>query len=270
MNNENFNRDIENYRQKMLNEYTRYKTQYYNKPQNNINKESDIQEVSTKINVMQEPTSQFVMSNIEPVKKVSLKDDENYKYYDAQYMQYTDMGYLNDSYFIDNNARPVMATAAESKEMQAETETEPILSLEEQYNLFKKKNLYNGGLRIQTFTTKGAFPVQNAIVTIAKPFDDDDYIIATLRTDNSGQTEIITLPAPDKNLSLSPGNIKPFATYKVTVEHPDFITVISKAIPVFQENVSLQILNLIPKALDPSRKTIQIISPEPFAPTLQE
>ncbi len=266
MNNENFNRDIENYRQKMLNEYSRYKTQYYSNPQNNVDKNSEIQEVSTKISVMQEPTAQFVMSNIEPIKRTSLKDDENYKYFDAQYMQYTDMGYLNDSYFVDNNARPVMATSTE----QSEAKAEPMLSLEEQYNLFKKQNLYNGGLRIQTFTTKGAFPVQNAIVTIAKPFDDGDYVIATLRTDNSGQTEVITLPAPDKNLSLSPGNIKPYATYKVTVEHPDFITVVSKAIPIFQGNVSLQILDLIPKVVDPSRKIIEIVSPEPFGASSQE
>ena len=260
MNNEKLNRNIEDYKKRMLNEYTNYRTQ-------NLRVEKvEEQNITTKdaFNPLQNAKNINTKNstNSSP-KSTPLLDTDDYKYFDAKYMQYADMGELTDNDFLEKE--PIKAVLGTNTDIKKEAP-----SLEEQYNDFKDKNKFSGTLRVQTFAQGGAFPIENVLITILKPLNGGDYIITKLRTDNSGQTDVISLPTVDKNLSLSPDNTKPYKTYKIIAEHPNYITVVSKNVPIFDSNLSLQVIDLIPQAIDPTLEFIEIVSPEPFGTQVSE
>ena len=60
-----------------------------------------------------------------------------------------------------------------------------------------------GELRISVISSIGQIPVKNATVTISYT-GDPSRILRTLTTNESGQTDLIDLPSPDVNYSLTP------------------------------------------------------------------
>lgn len=50
-----------------------------------------------------------------------------------------------------------------------------------------------------------------------------------------GKTLAVSLPTPDKSLSLSPGNSKPYATYDITVSANGYLSENFYNVPVFVE-----------------------------------
>ncbi len=109
---------------------------------------------------------------------------------------------------------------------------------------FNKK----GFLRVETFASTGLYPVSNSRVVVYKNIDGQNYYIYDLFTDASGILDNLELPAPDKNLSLSPDDngIIPYATYNVYVEHPNFTPMHFENVPVFDGIVSIQSVEMIP------------------------
>ena len=81
-----------------------------------------------------------------------------------------------------------------------------------------------GTLIVQARTEIGFNPVQGATVTVRE--SGSDRIIEQLQTNESGNTEVAELPAPDEAYSLEPQEeVKPYSTYDITIESPEIETV---------------------------------------------
>ena len=112
-----------------------------------------------------------------------------------------------------------------------------------------------GFLIVNVKTANGAFPLENAHVTIygaseldqnGAPTLSDSDVIYSLTTDKNGKTQKVALPAKDKALSLSPENKTPYNTYNVFVTKDGYYDSSYINVPVFQGINSLQSVNLIP------------------------
>ena len=73
-------------------------------------------------------------------------------------------------------------------------------------------------------------------------------IHSVLTTDMSGKTERLELPAPSRELSESPGNIKPYATYTISAEKDGYYPVTNTGVPVFSGITSIQPIEMLPLA----------------------
>lgn len=107
-----------------------------------------------------------------------------------------------------------------------------------------------GYLQMRVTSAGGAFPIEDAVVMVlSDPLGSDaqSSVIRTLRTDASGLTETVPLPAPSRTLSQSPGNGKPYATYNIAVYKDGYYSVEGLGIPVFDGIVSTQAINLLPR-----------------------
>lgn len=102
-----------------------------------------------------------------------------------------------------------------------------------------------GSLRIIARTGDNAWPVPGATVTVTDE-EAGTELRATLTTDESGRTEAITLPAPAKSSSLSPGADRPYAIYRVYIEAAGYYPNENRRVPVFDGILSLQPAEMIP------------------------
>ena len=68
----------------------------------------------------------------------------------------------------------------------------------------------SGFLRVDVNSSLNQFPIEDAVVDISSQ-TEPDRIIEELKTDRSGQTEQITLPAPSVELSLEPQDLQPYS-----------------------------------------------------------
>ena len=84
---------------------------------------------------------------------------------------------------------------------------------------------YAGGLKISITSTLGQIPIEGATVSIALT-ESPDVILDTLTTDASGQTDVVELPAPPLDYSLSPSEQRPYSEYNITVEAPGYEPVV--------------------------------------------
>ena len=121
---------------------------------------------------------------------------------------------------------------------------EPVYdSLEE----FERKNTGRGTMSFRVYTAREALPVISAKVIITKEIGGETHTFSTLTTDMSGQTAPITLPAPEKKLSLDSGNkIQPFALYDAVVSKTGYATIRYSGIPVFDGVNSVQRAAMVP------------------------
>ncbi|MBQ4066355.1 MAG: hypothetical protein IJD22_01800 [Clostridia bacterium] len=102
-----------------------------------------------------------------------------------------------------------------------------------------------GFLRIQAVSAGGALPVQGATVLVT---DRGGESVASLRTDSSGLTPTLSLPAPPRALSQSPanGSVIPYSTYTVQIRRDGFYSVDDYSVPVFDGITAIQVANMIP------------------------
>ena len=117
------------------------------------------------------------------------------------------------------------------------------------YAEFERENTCTGQLRFRTFTARGALPVKDAICVVTKDFGGETQVLSTQTTDMSGQTDIISLPAPPRSLSQTPNNtILPYALYDAAIRAKGFESIVIKSIPIFEGILSVQNAALIPLA----------------------
>ena len=110
-----------------------------------------------------------------------------------------------------------------------------------------------GYLLVRVSTAQNAIPVEGARVTVSvggnRKGAEDDGVIGVFYTDRSGNTEKITLPAPPKRESESPGFAgEPFDRYDIRVEAEGYYPAEYSGAPVFELVTSIQSVNLIPLA----------------------
>ena len=97
---------------------------------------------------------------------------------------------------------------------------------------FLSQNPAFGTLIFQVTGGQGAFPVPDAVVTLSKMLHDNLSLSVTIRTDESGKTEPISLPAPDRKLSQSPNNGIVYAAYDAKVTTEGFLPTEIRNLPV--------------------------------------
>lgn len=87
-----------------------------------------------------------------------------------------------------------------------------------------------GRLQIHCVTPNMA-PVEGATISISSP-SQPAVVIEKLKTDISGLTPVIELPAPSIDYSLAPSEIQPYSDYNIRAEQVDYT-------PVFVYNMQL-------------------------------
>ncbi len=104
-----------------------------------------------------------------------------------------------------------------------------------------------GGIVVRVTTASGAIPLEDALVTIREyRTGSGGDIVATLRTNSSGLTEKISLPAPPRSTSLSPGNGKSYSSYIIQVDKDGYNMQQYINVPVFDGVVAVQNADLVP------------------------
>ena len=146
-----------------------------------------------------------------------------------------------------SDAVPTAAQSAEGTPQEDEVQEYVVLRPYRDAEDFEARNGSRGTLRVQVFAADRSFPVSGAEVTVEVPFLTGSRELFRGRTDRDGIIDGISLPAPDKNLSLDEDNTKePFALYNVRVSHPDYAVGDYSNVPVFDSVKSIQPVELVP------------------------
>lgn len=103
-----------------------------------------------------------------------------------------------------------------------------------------------GKILVQVSTARGTEPIPEATIIIYKQQNGENNIVSFNLTDKDGRTPEIIVPAPAKADSQAPSTSLPFADYNITVRHPMFYTAIIDNVQVFGEELTIQLVELIP------------------------
>lgn len=96
-----------------------------------------------------------------------------------------------------------------------------------------------GTLRVQARTELGFFPVAGARVTVRS--SGTDQILEEVITDESGNSPLVELEAPDVAYSLEPQReVRPYSTYDITVESPGTETIRITGVQIFAGQEAIQ------------------------------
>lgn len=103
-----------------------------------------------------------------------------------------------------------------------------------------------GTLRVQARTELGFFPVAGARVTVR--VSGSDQILEEVTTDESGNSPLIELEAPDVAYSLKPQReVRPYSTYDITVESSEFQTVRIVGVQILAGQEAIQEVLAVPR-----------------------
>ena len=114
----------------------------------------------------------------------------------------------------------------------------------------QEANAGYGYVIVRVTTARGAIPLENATVTVHS-YDPEfesgrGDIISVHKTDPSGLTDRFPLPAPPRELSMSPGNGKSYETYNLSVTKPGYYQQYYASVPVFEGITAIQNADMIP------------------------
>lgn len=102
-----------------------------------------------------------------------------------------------------------------------------------------------GRLTFNVTSTIGLIPINDATITI-RPSGVQDSVIEELRTDSSGQSETVELPAPPFDYSQEPGSNQPYANYDIVVTAPGYEPTIVNGTEVLPDATAIQPIELTP------------------------
>ena len=90
-------------------------------------------------------------------------------------------------------------------------------------------------LRVLVTTALGALPLKNAIVSVSTVPDESGMrtLIHSVTTDSGGMTPPMTLAAPPRSASLSPGQVTPYALYTVEAAREGFVPLTALHVTLF-------------------------------------
>ena len=100
-----------------------------------------------------------------------------------------------------------------------------------------------GRLRVNVSSIDTEFPIENAVVRIVN--SQTSEVIEELRTDSSGQTEEIELPAPPLEYSMEPSQTRPYSDYNILAFAPDFEPLGIDGVQILADTSALQNARLI-------------------------
>ena len=107
-----------------------------------------------------------------------------------------------------------------------------------------------GYMIVRVTTARGAIPLKDAIVTVHN-YDPEfesgrGDIISVYTTNASGLTDRFRLPAPPRELSMTPGNGKSYETYNLSVTRPGYYQQYYTNVPIFEGITAIQNADMIP------------------------
>ena len=109
------------------------------------------------------------------------------------------------------------------------------------------ENSDTGYLQVRVFSARGAVPLVDAMVSvIGHNPAGEETLLHLNRTDQSGIAPQVSLPTPDRALSLKPGDATPFLNYVVQVSAPGYATIRNERVSVYGGVTSLQGVQMIP------------------------
>ena len=121
-----------------------------------------------------------------------------------------------------------------------------------------------GYLKARVFTALGAIPIAGVSVKISSSDDISSSVAHDLITDENGETPILSLPAPPRSLSDSPGNQAPYALYRIEAYAEGYAPYLALSVPVFSEILSVQPISLVPKGVkEDAAPILPIVESEP-------
>lgn len=118
---------------------------------------------------------------------------------------------------------------------------------------------YNGSLLINVTSTLALLPVDNARISISYT-GENNRILEELSTDSSGQSGIISLPAPNPELSQSPQDIRPYSEYDISVSADGYYPLTITGSQIFADSEAIQNIRLTP--LEFTETSSNIIIPD--------
>ncbi|MBR6665378.1 MAG: peptidoglycan-binding protein [Lachnospiraceae bacterium] len=104
---------------------------------------------------------------------------------------------------------------------------------------------YFGTLRISVVSNQELRPIPGARVTISYTEEPAEAIFTGV-TDISGETEEITLSAPDFEYSQAPSEIQPYTDYNITVEAEGYEPALVSGTEILPDRVAIQQIKLAP------------------------
>jgi peptidoglycan hydrolase-like protein with peptidoglycan-binding domain len=102
-----------------------------------------------------------------------------------------------------------------------------------------------GKLRISVTTQTGLRPIKNALIKISYT-GDPTSTIEQLNTNESGQSETISLDAPPIDLSLTPSEVQPYSQYTLQIEAEGFESIVISGTEILANTNALQEVRLRP------------------------
>ena len=166
--------------------------------------------------------------------------------------------------FVDQSG-PVNSRDDIKPLVQQENDSHPKYPGEPEYDKledFLAVNTRQGTLRFRTYTARNALPVPNARVIVFKIIGGKPHTFYDLVTDQSGQTEIVPLPAPLSQLSQTPDSgIQPYSLYDADITAEGYAPVAIRNLPVFEGILSVQRTALVPSS-EGSGETINENEPD--------
>ena len=102
-----------------------------------------------------------------------------------------------------------------------------------------------GTLQVSLVSNRGKRPITDAAVEISSA-GEPDKILEVLKTDLSGQTEVIELETPPLEYSMEPGLNQPYSEYNLKVTAPGFEPVEVSGSQMLSGQLALQNLSLEP------------------------
>ena len=110
----------------------------------------------------------------------------------------------------------------------------------------------SGTLTVRVYTAGGAIPIEGTIIRITGAAEENRFYESELITDSDGVTARISLPAPKRTLSLSPGAPEiPYSVYDLIITAPGYYEKRIYGLAIFSGVESIQPIAMIPLGSDP-------------------
>lgn len=107
----------------------------------------------------------------------------------------------------------------------------------------------HGNLQVNVVSIINNFPINDATVRISYK-GEPSQTVEEVTTNSSGQTEQVSLSAPDLQYSLNPGNVQPYSEYNLEISAPGFKTQYISGTEILPDSTAIQ-----PVALEPEEDT---------------
>ena len=115
----------------------------------------------------------------------------------------------------------------------------------------------HGYMQIRAFTATEAIPIPNAVIRIYSNEEFGGGIDYSVKTERSGLSEIIELPAPEVTYSLSPKAAEQaFSTYNVEISAEGYYPKLLSDVGIFSG-----ILSILPVEMVPSSGMTRYVTP---------